>query len=99
LKQKLGKGLDEGYPFSDTVSVDVVLREAEQILSTHLCGHASRIWGFMSKFVMLDRFCKTLGVAKQYPGKTVVKKMCSNDYLGTGSKVNNSLENSRILLS
>ena len=49
--------------------------------------NASRIWGFLSKFVMLDRFCKTLGAAEVYPGISVPKKMCSLDYLGTGFKV------------
>lgn len=51
--------------------------------------HASRIWAFMSKFVMLDRFCRTLGAAKVYPGPPVPKKMCSLDYMGTASKVRN----------
>lgn len=86
--------MDEVYPFSDTIGVDVVLREAECILSSHLEAvgpkNAARIWGFMSKFVMLDRFSAVLGVAKVYPGVNVPRKICSNDYLGSGLKVSNS---------
>lgn len=52
--------------------------------------NAARIWGFMSKFVVLDRFAKTLGVRDVYPGPSVPrKKICSFEYIGTGSKVSN----------
>jgi hypothetical protein len=95
--------LDEVHPFSETPAVDVVLREAEQILSPHLEAvgrkNASRIWGFMSKFAMLDRFGKTLGVAKLYPGIPVPKKTCPSDYLGTGSKVSTLFRNAHIFLT
>jgi len=89
--QKFGKGLDEVHPFSDTSGVDVLLRESEYMLSLDMDAvgpkNASRIWGFMSKFVMLDRFSKTLGVANVYPGVRVPKRMCSLSYIGTASKV------------
>lgn len=49
--------------------------------------NAGRIWGFMSKFVMLDRLSKALGAAKVYPGLSVPRKTCSSEYLGTGAKV------------
>jgi hypothetical protein len=52
----------------------------------------------MSKFVMLDRFSETLGVAKLYPGIPVPRKICLPDYVGTGLKVSNLLENHLILL-
>ena len=84
------------HPFSDTTAVDAILRHAETILSPSLDAvgqrHASRIWGFMSSFVMLDRFSKTLGVADVYPGLHVPRKTCSIDYLGTGLKASNFLQ-------
>jgi hypothetical protein len=43
----------------------------------------------MSKFVMLDRFAKTLGVADRYPAVSVPKKTIPEDDLGTASKVTN----------
>jgi hypothetical protein len=49
--------------------------------------HAGRIWGFISKFVMLDRFGKTLGAAEVYPGLIFPKTMRSDDFYGTASKV------------
>jgi len=49
--------------------------------------NASRIWGFLSKFVILDRFLKTLGLAKLYPGLAVPREKCSVEHLGTASKV------------
>jgi hypothetical protein len=89
--QKIGKGLDEAPPFGDSLSVDILLREAETILSQDVEGlgarSASRIWAFLSKFVMLDRLSKVLGAAEVYPGLPVPKKMCSSDYIGTGAKV------------
>jgi hypothetical protein len=95
FQQKLGQGLDEVHPFSDTIGVDVVLREAANMLSANFEAvgpkNAARIWGFMSKFVMLDRFSTTLGAAKIYPGLPVLKQKRSNDYLGSATKVGNSL--------
>lgn len=83
--------MDEIHPFSDTVSVDVVLRDSERMLLPEMDAvgpkNASRIWGFMSKFVMLDRFLKTLGLAQMYVGHPVPRKIFSRDYLGTASKV------------
>lgn len=49
--------------------------------------YAARIWALVSKFIMLDRFSKTLGAAEIYPGDIMPKKSCSNDYIGTGSMV------------
>jgi len=49
--------------------------------------NAGRIWGFLSKFVMLDRFGKTLGVAEIYPGIPLPRSVCSPEYLGTAGKV------------
>jgi hypothetical protein len=47
----------------------------------------------MSKFAMLDRFSKTLGVAKLHPGISVPRKPLSLDYFGTASKVSDFLIN------
>jgi len=91
FRQKFGKGLDGGNPFSDTTGVDVVLREAEKMHSLNMVDvgikHAARIWGYMSKFVMLDRFSKTLGAAGVYPGPSMPRKRWSLDYFGTASRV------------
>ena len=48
---------------------------------------ASRIWGFISKFVMLDRFMKTLLGMDFHPVYVVLRKSCTEDYIGTGAKV------------
>ena len=76
--------------------MDVILQEAEKILSPHLeavsAKNAGRIWGFMSKFVMLDRFSKVLGAADTHPGLPIPRRTCLPDYLGTGAKVCISLE-------
>lgn len=83
--------MDEVHPFSDTTGVDVLLRESERMLSRDLEAvgpkNASRIWGFMSKFLLLDQFMKTMGLADCYPGTPVPRKICSMDYFGTASKV------------
>ena len=50
--------------------------------------NAARIWGFISKFVMFDRFIKALGIAEDHPGVLVPRKLCTDDYLGNASKVN-----------
>lgn len=90
-QQKLARGLDEVYPFSETLRVEIVLREAEHILSDNVNAvtrnNASRIWGFMSKFAMLDRFSKSLDVAMEYPGIRIHRTVCSPDFIGTCSKV------------
>ena len=89
--QKFGQGLDDVRPFSDTIYVDTLVREAERIFTSdsNLVGpkNASRIWAFMSKFVIFDRFAKTLGLDLAYPGKALEKKMMSTDTFGGGSKV------------
>jgi hypothetical protein len=48
--------------------------------------NAARIWGFISKFVMLDHFFKTLRT-DFHPGVVVPRKICNTDYIGTGAKV------------
>jgi hypothetical protein len=71
--------------------VDGVLRDAERMLSSdmELVGpkNAGRIWGFVSKFIMLDRFAKTLFGTDFHPGVRVTRQICSEDYFGTGGKV------------
>lgn len=91
--QKFSKGLDEVHPFSDSPSVDILLRDARRMISDSLetvgPKNASRIWGLISKFAMLDRFGKTLGVAKLYPGLGLARKSYSSHYYGIpGLKVN-----------
>jgi hypothetical protein len=49
--------------------------------------NARRIWAFISKFVMLDRFSEVLGAAEVLPGLAVPRTTCLPDYLGTGAKV------------
>ena len=49
--------------------------------------HAGQIWGFISKFVMLDHFSQALGVVDIHPGLPVLRKTCTPHYLGTGAKV------------
>jgi hypothetical protein len=90
--QRISKGLDDSHPFDDTPGVDVLLQEAERMLSPDLeavgAKNAARIWGFMSKFVILDRFSEVLGAAdNDAQGWPVPRKTCSSDYLGTGAKV------------
>jgi hypothetical protein len=88
----MAKGLDEIHPFSDINSVDVVLREADTMLSPKmgLIGprNAGRVWGFISKFIMLNRFAKTLFGTDFPPGCCVPRKVCTEDYLGSTTKVN-----------
>jgi hypothetical protein len=63
--KKFGKGLDEAHPFSDCPAAEVLTHDTEKMFSDNSDAlgrkHAGRIWSFMSKFVVLDRFCKTLG--------------------------------------
>jgi hypothetical protein len=49
--------------------------------------NAARIWGFISKFIMFDRFVKALGIGEANPGVLIPRKPCSDDYLGNGLKV------------
>lgn len=75
--------------------MDVLLRKAELVLTEDPTSigpkHASQIWGFLSKFIMLDRFIKALGGAEVYPGLSIPRTTLSLNYLGTGSKVSISL--------
>jgi hypothetical protein len=89
--QKFGKGLDEVRPFSQYNSVDVILRASDQFFSPDgdVIGyaHAGRIWSFVSKFVMLDRFAKALDLTKTDPALPLPRKTFSSNYIGTASKV------------
>ena len=71
--------------------MDIILQEAEKILSPHLeavsAKNAGRIWGFILKFVVLDRFSEVFGAAEIHPGLPVPRKTSLPDYLGTGEKV------------
>lgn len=49
--------------------------------------NAARIWGFVSKFVMVDRFARTLFGAEFHPGLPVPRRQCQDRHLGTGAKV------------
>lgn len=72
--------------------MDIVLREAENIFSPNsdVVGPkiASRIWGFVSKFVMLDRFAKTLFGKDFHPASPIPRMLYKEDYFGTAAKVN-----------
>ena len=89
--QTISKGLDEVYLFNDTGAVAIILEEAEIMLGPHLEAvspkHAGQIWGFISKFVMLDCFSQVLGAVEVHPGLPVLRKICTLHYLGTGVKV------------
>lgn len=65
--------------------------DSERMLSPNMeevgPKNAARIWGFVSKFVMLDRFAKTLFGTDFHPGFLVPRKQCKEDYLGSGAKV------------
>ena len=60
--QNISKGLDEAHPFNDTSAVDIILQEAEKILSPHLeavsTKNAGQIWGFIlgDIKILLKRF-------------------------------------------
>lgn len=97
----MAKGLDEGYPFSDTTSIDIILRESKQMISAEMKivggKNASRIWGFLSKFIMVDRFGKTLGLADIQPNVVLERKVCGAKYLNTSAfRVSNSIKVSRL---
>lgn len=67
------------------------MRDSEKILASEFDAvgprNSARIWGFISKFVMLDRFMKTLDFAVEYPGSLVPRVVHSPEYFGTASKV------------
>lgn len=92
LSQKFGKGLDKVHPFSDSNAVKYLLCATKKILTpeweTVGAKYGSRIWSFVSKFVMMDRFIKTLGVAEIHHGVIIPKRFCPDGYAGPGSKVN-----------
>jgi hypothetical protein len=73
------------------------LREANQFFSSdgHVIGYGSagQIWSFVSKFVMLDRFAKAMGLTEFARGLPFPKKTISSDYVGTASKVGIYLTN------
>lgn len=84
--------MDEVHPFSDTNAVDVLVRESGWIFTGGVDAagtkNASRIWNFVSKFLIIDRFLKTLGLSVDRPGLSVPRRVASMDYFGTASKVN-----------
>jgi hypothetical protein len=71
--------------------VDLILQEAEEMLSLHVeaigAKNAGQIWAFILKFIMLDRFSAALGATEVHPGLPVPRKICSPEYLGTGARV------------
>jgi hypothetical protein len=79
------------HPFSYTEGVDKLMRDAEKILSPDSASvsakNASRIWAFMSKFVMVDRLARTLGVAEVYGGNSVPKQPLSREEFAGASYV------------
>lgn len=81
--------------------MDILIRDTEKMLPPDMdvigYKHAARIWGFISKFVMLDRFGKTLGLAKVHPGLPCPRTICSLDFIGTGAKVSFFLTNCPVL--
>jgi hypothetical protein len=88
---RFAQGLDDVHPFSYTEAVENLVRDAEQILSPDRTSvsakNASRIWAFMSKFVMLDRFAGALGVAEVHRGMSLPKESMSRDDFGGALKV------------
>jgi hypothetical protein len=75
--------------------VGVIYKEMDEFFAPDgdLIGYsrAGRLWNFVSKFVMLDRFAKALELTKVFPAPLFPKKTLSSDYLGTGSKVGMNL--------
>ena len=67
---------------------------------TTIFGHrrASRVWGFMSKFVMLDRFATAFGTAEIFPGLHCARIESSLTHIGGAAKVNTFPLDSAILL-
>ena len=88
---RFAQGLDDVHPFSYTEAVENLVRDAEEILSPHPTSvsakNASRIWAFMSKFVMLDHFAGALGVAEVHRGMSLLKESLSRDDFGGALKV------------
>jgi hypothetical protein len=48
--------------------------------------NAARIWGLVSKFVMVDRLARTLFGADFHPGLPVPRRQCEEHHLGTATK-------------
>ena len=61
--------------------------------------NANRVWGLMSKFVMLDRFMKTFGVAEIHAGFNVPRDTSLLQCLGTADKVSIFLPNYMTLMA
>ena len=74
----MAKGLDEIHLFSDTVGVDVVLRDSERIIWSDLDAvgpkNAAQIWGFMSCSISSSKLWvwQRLIQAFQWLGKLVL---------------------------
>lgn len=83
--------MDNVCPFADTIGMQTVLHNAERMLSPgmEIVGrkNASRIWGFISKFVMVDRFARTKFGSEFLPAVPVPRNFCSEESLGTAKKV------------
>lgn len=83
--------MDNVGPFADTIGVQTVLDDAERMLSPgmEIVGrkNASRIWGFVSKFVMVDRFARALFGSEFHAAVPVRRNLCSEESLGTAKKV------------
>ena len=79
------------HHFSETSGVEIILQEAENMLSPHLEAigpkNARWIWAFISKFVMLDHFSRISGAVDLHPGLAVARKLCSPHYLGRKTRV------------
>lgn len=71
--------------------MDNLIRDAAKIFTPHSSSvsakNASRIWAFLSKFVMLDRFATTLGVREVHEGISVPKMSLSRADFAGASKV------------
>lgn len=74
---------------------EVIFREDVSTLGRN---RASRVWGFISKFVMLDRFAKALGAAEIFTGSHCPRTESPLKDIGRAADVNTLLPNTLILL-
>ncbi len=98
----MADALDRVHPFSDTTGVQGLLNDTEAIFredtSTFGRNRASRVWGFISKFVMLDRFAQAFGAAEILPGSHRPRSGFPLQDIGGTANVSALLSNSDILL-
>jgi hypothetical protein len=89
--QKVGQGLDDVRPFSYTEAVENLMRDAEMMFLPESSSvgpkNASRIWAFLSKFVMLDRFAASFGLAEPHRGIPLTRQTLFRHEFGAGIKV------------